>query len=304
MSCFRPLTAYRDRQGGTVRLGASSSDVGDVLQLPCGRCVGCRMDQARSWSIRIGHEAQLYDSNLFVTLDYAPEHLRSWSLQYRDMQLFLKRLRKRVKGVSQAPDGRRPIRFFLCGEYGERFKRPHWHVILFNCRMPDQERFVNGSYRSSVMEEVWGAGNCVIGDVTPASAAYVAGYTQDKVYGQRAREYYEDLVDPRTGEVSSRRPPFVVMSRRPGIGHWWYQRYGGDLFPHDHAVQGGKSYKVPRYYWEKFQSSGDWRVVDEVREARYQRAMDHDPLESTPARRGVREEVARARMRHFMQRNH
>lgn len=306
MTCFRPERAFRDREGGTVRFGGFwSGETGDPLSLPCGRCVGCRMDRARSWSIRIGHEAQLYDSNLFVTFDYAPEHLpASLSLEYRDMQLFLKRLRKAVSGVSVAPDGRKPIRFFLCGEYGEKFKRPHWHVILFNCAMKDREVYYNGTSRSKMMEDLWAKGGCVIGDVTPESAAYVAGYTQNKVYGRGAYEHYEDVVNTTTGEVTSRRPPFVVMSRKPGIGAWWYDKFGGDVFPHDHAIQAGKSYKVPRYYWKKYEEHADWKEVEEVRERRYERAKEHDPLESTPSRLGVREEVARARMKLFMQRDH
>lgn len=288
VSCFRPLVARRDRTSGDVRLGSSAD--GDPLELPCGSCIGCRMDRARSWSIRIGHEAQGWDSNLFVTLDYAPEKLRSWSLVYPDFQGFMRRLRREYPP---------PVRFFVAGEYGEKFQRPHWHAILFNLRLPDQQEFENGTFRSSNLEKLWGNGHCVIDHVTPASSAYVAGYTQSKVDRCRANE----AIDVETGEVFERRPPFAVMSRRPGIGAYWWSKYRGDLFPHDFAVQEGKKYKVPRYYMEKFKKESPL-VSEEVAYERYLRSQEADPQESTPERRAVREAVAEARMKFFSERSH
>lgn len=303
MSCFRPLLAHQDRSGldRKPKLGAGE---GDPLELPCGRCVGCRMDRARSWSVRISHEAQLFDSNLFVTLDYCPRSLpASLSLEYSDFSGFMKRLRRRVAGVSRSPDGRKPIRFFVAGEYGSQFKRPHWHVILFNCAMPDQEEYQNGTYRSSLMEEIWGKGNCVIGSVNAESAAYVAGYTLEKKFGAAGAAHYEDVVNTETGELTARRPEFVVMSRRPGIGAWWYEKYRGDLFPADHAVMGGQEFKVPRFYYEKFKRE-DPCAAEEVAYERFLVARAVDPHESSEERRAVREEVAKRRLDSFGGRKH
>lgn len=255
------------------------------------------------WSIRIMHEAQLYDSNLFVTLTYASEFLpASLSLEYVDFCNFMKRLRKRLGGVSLSPDGRRPIRFFVAGEYGGKTGRPHWHAILFNARFSDQSRLANGTWRSSICEDLWSRGNVVIGDVNVRSAAYVAGYTLKKVHGAEAADHYEDVVNLRTGEVSSRRPEFVVMSRRPGIGAWWYEKFGSDLFPMDQAVMHeGKRFKVPRYYWNKFKDNGDAGVVEEIVLRRELRALD-SRAESTPERRAVREELAIRRSAMFGER--
>jgi len=300
VACFRPLRAAQD-ENGNVRLGRDDGS-GRDLELPCGRCVGCRMDRSRSWSIRIGHEAQLYDSNLFVTFDYAPEHLKSWSLDYPDFQGFMKRLRRKVSGVSPGPEGSHPLRFFVAGEYGETYKRPHWHAILFNCRLADAVPYYNGTSRSELLERLWGRGSAVIGAVTPQSAAYVAGYTQSKRYGREAEEYYEDLVNPITGEVSSRRPEFVVMSRKPGIGAWWYALYGRDVFPHDFSVQAGRKYKVPRYYFERLKRDNP-AAAEEVAYGRFLRARECSE-ESTPERRAVREEHAQARLKMFSERNH
>lgn len=302
MSCFRPLSAYRDRFTGDVTLGNGGSN--DVwLELPCGKCIGCLGDRARAWSIRIMHEASLYDANMFVTLDYSPEALpASLSLEYRDYQLFMKRLRRRLDGRSQAPDGKFPIRFFCAGEYGDRYKRPHWHAILFNCWPEDTVRYQNGTYRSRTMEDVWENGRVVIGQVTARSACYVAGYTLSKL--EKRAEDYEDVVSVRTGELSTRRREFVTMSRRPGIGAWWFERYAGDVFPHDAAVQDGCEYKVPRFYLERYKERASPHVIEALLEARYERAKVLPVEESSPERRAVREEVAHARRRMFSERDH
>jgi len=295
-----------DRGGGAPRIGYHAGETGDKLELPCGRCIGCKQDRARTWSIRLMHEAQLYDSSLFLTLDYAPEHLpSSLSLEYQDFQGFMKRVRKTIRGVNPSPNGKFPVRFFCAGEYGAKFQRPHWHAVLFNFDLKDKQRFHNGTYRSSEIERLWGRGNVVIGDLTASSAAYVAGYTMGKVYGHRAAEHYEDVLDPATGEITSRRPEFCTMSRRPGIGAWWFRRFGSDLFPHDFAVQDGKKFKVPRYYWTKFQeSSGDPALVEEIAYERYLRAKVVDPNESSERRRSDREQVAIARQELFSPRAH
>lgn len=308
MSCYRPVRAYKTDQGH-VHMGRAGSGADALLSLPCGRCVGCRLDQARAWSIRIGHEAQLWESNLFVTLDYAPEHLpRNRSLDYGDFQGFMRRLRKRLSGVSEGPNGRRPIRFFVAGEYGSRLQRPHYHAILFNTRFPDQVMYKNGSWRSTMLEDIWEKGNAVIGTVTPRSAAYCAGYTLHKA-GRYAPQYgkhkhYEDVLDASTGEIMTRRKEFHEMSVRPGLGSWWYDRFGADVFPHDFAVQEGKRYKVPRYYWERWRRTADSEVVEGVEQARFERAQEMPASESSEARLAVREEVSLARVRLFQDRNH
>lgn len=292
MSCLRPLEAYRIRLSGEVILGTKGAGRGDKLELPCARCIGCKLDKRKAWAIRIMHESQLYDSSVFVTLTYDDEHLpASLSLEYSDFQCFMRRLRKEVVGSTVGPDGGRPVRFFVSGEYGARGSRPHWHAILFNCWFKDSVRFVNDTLRSKQCEDLWRGGDVVIGSVTSASAAYVAGYTMKKVHGPRARLYYEDVVNVRTGEVSRRRPEFVRMSLKPGIGAWWYRKFAGDMFPNDIAVMDGKRCKVPRYYWNRFQLDADPGLVEELAYDRYLRAMEQRG-ESTPERRAVREEDA------------
>lgn len=289
MSCYRPIKAVKT-PGGEIVLWSRGD--GYALELPCGRCIGCKMDRRRMWSVRIQHEAQLYVSNWFLTFTYDDgKKLVDPSLDYKDFQAFMKRLRARLKGEVEAPDGRRPIRFFCAGEYGGKTFRPHYHAILFNVVFKDLESYVNGTFRSKIAEDLWGSGNVVIGNVSAQSASYVAGYTMKKVHGADARAHYEDVVNVRTGELSSRRPEFVVMSRKPGIGTWWYEKYWQDLFPGDQAVSDGKCWKVPRFYWEKFKEMADPAVVEEVEYARYLKAAENLE-ESTEARRVVKEERA------------
>jgi len=300
VSCYHPMPARQGEGERVVFLKARDRDCDstgrpDFLELPCGRCIGCRMDRARSWSIRIMHEAQFFDRNIFVTLDYAPEHLPgSLSLEYRDFQLFMKRLRKEVPGVSRCPSGKKVVRFFVSGEYGEQFQRPHWHAILFNCFPRDMERYCNGTSRSSQLESIWGKGNVVIGDVTPRSAGYCAGYSLSK---QSRRLYEDSVVSTVTGEVSSRRPPFAKMSRRPGLGFWWYQRFASDLFTADHAVVDGKKWKVPQFYWRKYQEDASAFDVARVAAIRDERARAVPVEEGSERRRSDREVVAWARLK-------
>lgn len=280
-----------------MRVGWSKGD-DRKLELPCGKCIGCRMERARAWKVRVLHEAQLYDANLIVSLTYADKWLpRSLGLEYPDFQGFMKRLRRRVAGVSLGPDGGRPIRFFVAGEYGGETGRPHFHAILFNCRFQDMQEWQNGFFSSRVAEDLWGRGNVVIdGDVTPQGAAYVTGYVTEK----QEREA-PHVLDLGTGELIFRRREFCQMSRSPGLGAWWYRRYGDDLFPQDAAVFPGKQVKVPRFYFERYKREADPGELEEVLEARYARAMEQRE-ESTAARRAVREEVAVRRQEHFSRR--
>ena len=158
------------------------------INLPCGKCIGCKMERSRGWAIRCVHEGKMHSENCFLTLTYDNDHLPSnGTLVVRDLQLFLKRLhnhllRKRGFGV----------RYFGAGEYGDESQRPHYHVLLFGFRWPDL-RFWKGrkpfqQYRSEFLEQIWTAGFSTVGSVTPQSAQYVAKYSvkvKDGMYASR-----------------------------------------------------------------------------------------------------------------------
>ena len=168
------------------------------------------------------HEATLHTNNCFITLTYSDSNLPNFgSLRKRDFQLFMKRLRKHFHPSK--------IRFFHSGEYGDVTYRPHYHALLFGVHFTDQYHWStrNGHdiFRSSTLEKLWGLGNCEIGTVTFQSAAYVAKYCQKKLNNEEAHERYR-RIDPQTGELVPVEHEYATMSRRPGIGRGYYEKFG------------------------------------------------------------------------------
>nr|QJB19726.1 MAG: replication initiator protein [Microvirus sp.] len=239
MVCYHPITAWRSLDGrganGKWPLVFNKRDgYCDLeVQVPCGQCIGCRLERSRQWAVRCVHEASLYPRNCFITLTYDDAHLPGISLVPRDYVLFMKRLRKRFGSG---------IRFFHCGEYGSLNLRPHHHAILFNFDFEDKELWSVRSgvrlYRSAALESLWPYGFSTIGDVTFESAAYVARYVLKKVTGPDAQAHYAGRV-----------PEYVTMSRKPGIAYDWFRRYYTDVYPHDYVViRDGIKCRPPRYY--------------------------------------------------------
>lgn len=208
------------------------------LVVPCSRCIGCRLEYSRQWAIRCVHEAQMHEDNCFVTLTYRDADLiygaDRATLYPRHLQLFMKRLRKKYG---------QGIRFFACGEYGERTVRPHYHACLFGIDFPDRVFYkINANkdrlYSSAILDSLWTHGNCYIGSVTFESAAYVARYIVGKKLGLNSQAPAEQ------GYCSE----FVRMSRRPGIGRPWFNSYSSDVFPSDSVIIRGIRCKPPTYY--------------------------------------------------------
>lgn len=285
MPCYKPLLAYRVAGGG-VSFDPRDKGRGETIELPCGRCIGCRLARSEAWAVRCVHEASLWDVNSFVTLTYDEAHFPPFGqLLYRDFQLFMKRLRFE----------RRParIRFFMGGEYGEELARPHFHAILFNCGFPDREPWSKGLYRSRELERHWPYGFSSIGDVTFESAAYVARYCVSKVTGDGALVHY-GVVDPSTGELVERVPEFGHMSLKPGIGSEWLEKYRSDVYPDGTVVMRGRQCKPPKFYDRRFkrEDPDGYEALCYLRDS-FARAHAGD---NTRERLGVREVVARARV--------
>lgn len=210
----------------------------DPLEIPCGKCVGCRMAKAKEWSVRCALERSYYpeDDCLFLTLTYDDDHLpKDGWLCKRDLQLFWKRLRKA---------GFR-FRYFACGEYGETYHRPHYHAIVFGLHLDDLDFFsvshsMSQLYVSSTLSGVWQNGLCVAGYADSGSIAYTAGYVEKKQN------------DPAWDSYAVK--PFITMSRKPAIG----TRY---LLDNTRSIIGSNkvygdfgnchSYSVPRHFVRK-----------------------------------------------------
>lgn len=276
MPCFSPLRGYRaavPNSSGRRSIVFSPNDgLTDLpVEVPCGQCIGCRLERSRKWAIRCVHEASLHDQNSFITLTYDNEHLPSdLSLKVIHFQKFMKRLRKRIEPEL--------VRFFHCGEYGEKNGRPHYHALLFGYQFPDLYPWkeTNGQilYRSPMLEELWPYGHSLVGHVTFESAAYVARYVVKKITGKEAAAYYGD-----------RKHPYVTMSRRPGIGTEWFKQFKNDVYPHDYLIiRNGIKSTPPRFY-DNMLETIDQKTFKKIKNKRRNKACNPENYDdNTPSR--------------------
>lgn len=252
MPCYSPLHAFKGKSEDASKIQISfkrsESWKGDRIELPCGQCIGCRLERSRQWAVRCLHEASLYEENSFVTLTYDDEHLPkkkemcarcvnphiiAGSVCVAEFQDFMKRLRKNENG--------KRIRFLHCGEYGELNSRPHYHALLFNHGFPDKKLWTKregvGLFVSDELQKLWPLGFSTIGEVNFETAGYVARYSLKKVTGERSAAYY-----------CGRKPEYITMSRRPGLGKGWYEKFKADVYPRDRVVVRGFPSRPPRFY--------------------------------------------------------
>lgn len=243
MPCYSPLKGYRSRETTKngkhgITFNARNGWADQPIDVPCGQCIGCRLERSRQWAVRCMHEASLHDENCFLTLTYNNENLPAkGTLIKRDMQLFFKRLRKRIG---------KKISYYHCGEYGENFCRPHYHAIVFGYYPTDCIEYNTGSSKvrcSKEIEELWPYGYNVVGDVSFDSCAYVARYITKKIFGEKAEEYY-----------NGRLPEYTTMSRRPAIGKKWIDKYKKEVYDNDSIIMRGVEMKPPKYYDRMFEA--------------------------------------------------
>jgi len=258
VACYHPSRVTIGRKSGAL----PGRKVLDRVKVPCGHCLGCRSDQARSWAVRMVHEGDVASPAWMVTLTYAPEKVPEyWSLDPRDPVLFLKRARADWGGR---------LSYYLCGEYGDRTQRPHYHLVLYGVPFLDREcigvRHDAPVYRSDQLESWWQLGLCEFTGLTYGAARYVAAYVRKKVRQRDEPEHYT-RVDPASGELVELVREFGRMSRRPAIGKRWIERYWRDVYPRDFVVMDGHELKPPRYY-DKWMEERQPRVMMAVKEQR------------------------------------
>lgn len=261
----------------------------DVMLIPCGKCIGCRIRMRQDWATRMELEARDYpDSTWFVTLTYAPEtvptmHLETgelvqggvtiWAdeaerpeavnvLNMDDMTKFWKRLRRIQE---QHQDMGTDIRYFYCGEYGERTGRPHYHAIIYGLKLPDAKKVKgqNPYYSSKILEKIWGLGQVTIAQAEPATYNYVSGYVTKKMYGNDTKEYTK-LGLP---------TPYACMSRNPGIGIPWLEQNINKLWEQDYIQLAGKQAPIPRAF-DKVMESVDPVKLWERKHQRQRQAIN------------------------------
>lgn len=296
MACYHPISAYRklgywDDDGVFVKGAVSlKENGGSEIKLPCGKCIGCRLRRQQVWALRCMHEAQICKVNSFVTLTYDDAHYKP-SLEYRDFQLFLKRLRKACA---------LPVRFFVAGEYGEQKDRPHWHALLFGAAFQNDGKVGKNIYRSKDLERLWPFGFSSVGEVNHTTATYVAKYVVEGKSPSYDPDYYK-RVDLLTGEIIDVTPEFGRMSLRPGIGASWFDRYWTDVYAaRDGVVVKGKTVKAPRYYDKRLDKFNPLVLADKEFD-RFVRAEAHKE-DGTPERLAVRELVDKGRLEFYKNR--
>lgn len=230
------------------------------IQVPCGKCLECRLQYTRSWADRCVLESKNSKHNYFITLTYNDESLpENGSLCERDVTLFLKRLRKKL--------GCHKFKYFYCGEYGDTTLRPHYHLILFDVPLNDLtyefKSIVDGQIQKDLLmkradlmysETIWSLwyrlnddgikqslGNISVGRFSFDTACYVAQYVTKKINGKMEKFYKEFNVVPE----------FLRMSK--GIGK---SAFNDDLYLFDNIVvaspKGAHVASIPRYFDKLF----------------------------------------------------
>jgi hypothetical protein len=264
MPCYSPLTGYvvgkTEKGKKSIVFSKPNGKYTENIDVPCGQCIGCRLQKTQSWALRCAHEMQLHDRNCFITLtyDYPPN---DYSVNKHELQKFIKRLRKAVSP--------KKISHFSCGEYGSESFRPHYHCMIFGYDFPDKvsTQVVPGQnpyFLSAQLSGLWPQGNHLIANATFETAAYVARYSLKKVNGEHADKRYKNLtimdVHNVTGEILFYKedhdvsPEFALMSRNPAIGKEWYKKYKSEVYPSDYLVHDARKIPVPKYYDKLFES--------------------------------------------------
>lgn len=256
------------------------------VQVPCNKCLGCRLDHANMWSNRMYIEAKQWKHNMFVTLTYDNEHLPTdRKLHKKDIQDFLKRLRYYYKGIQEWENPKngkqeRPIRYFCCGEYGDKRGRPHYHMALFNLTMPDLKFYKLGKngdklYYSAELKKIWGKGFVIIGELTQRSACYIARYVQKKAGVHTSSKVYKHYFDTEEQKYKKKlinkigakpcEEEFILMSTGVGLGRQWWEenKEFAKKWQYIPVEKDGKItfQPLPRYFkklWEK----EDWESYE------------------------------------------
>lgn len=202
----------------------------DYPNSPCGYCRACRKEKRRQWYMRLYLENMCWKESSFLTLTYADAPV---SLDKLELQRFQKRLRKKFK--------HKKLKFFSVGEYGDRTRRSHYHVLLFGHDFNDSLRYVTaGGFSHPDLERAWGHGHVCIGDVTPASIKYCAAYVIKKLNGKAADSAYVR----EGGEIVDRE-----FSIKSPIGRSFFDKHKKQLILQQTVVIDGVEMLMPKYYF-------------------------------------------------------
>lgn len=228
-----------------------------VDQIPCGRCIECRLAYTRQKANQMYAEylSRNKENCYFLTLTYNDENLKEHetvntetgevfhgiSLCKEDVQKFWKRLRY-YKSQDE-------ISYVIAGEYGPASMRPHYHAIVYGLTIDSSKSKYLGlsetgspMWTNSEIEKIWGNGQVAIEKVTWDTCAYVARYIMKKQYGQNKIIY--DCM----GVI----PEFIQQSNKRPIGKTYYEKHKEELYKTDEFFVPGKqnikTNKPPMYF--------------------------------------------------------
>lgn len=243
------------------------------LEIPCGKCIGCKLDKAEEWAVRCINEKSMHKESCFITLTYAPEHLpKNEELKKRDMQLFWKRLRKET--------GIKGIKYLECGEYGDEKGRPHYHAALYGWIPKDLKHYKKTKrgdtlYTSATMEKIWGKGFAPIGEITDKSARYISSYTI-----KRQTKWKKDKNGKKIYEKQNE---YVNASRRPGIGEKWAREniekmiMNNGIWVKDSQKNKAKLRPIPRYYMKLIEKE-NWEITADMKYKKKQQGIENEEI--------------------------
>lgn len=290
MNCYKPVVAFKPLDGGPVSFSERKNH--REIKLPCGGCIGCRIRRREEWAVRLYCESKMHANNHFITLTYSPENMPSdMSLRYVDVQKWLRAMRQKHG----------PFRFFCVGEYGEKYSRPHYHVLTFGLDLPDLVKSNSVFSKSDIfgsesVDRFWKHGFSSIGEVTYASARYCAVYVTKRISGDLAEDHYL-RVNPDTGELHRVVPEFGNMSLKPGIGQSWIEKYWPEVYVSGNPgiMIDGKAKPVPRYF-DKWMEANHPDIFYKYKLDQFNAASKYVE-DNSRERLAVREEVAIAKQR-------
>lgn len=228
------------------------------LQIPCGRCMECRLAYAREWADRLVMEQEYWADDVcyFLTLTYNDECLplsesRVPTLSPLHVKYFMMRLRSYFADNFKYSG----IRFYLCGEYGANTHRPHYHIIVFNCPLELlgdlQYKFKNFQgdhfFVSEKLDDIWGKGFVVASNVTWDTCCYTARYVTKKI---------KDLSD--SDDSDSFVKEFSRSSNRPGIGAAYWASHAEKIIKNRGIqLKSGRFAPIPRYFKKMLKESDE-----------------------------------------------
>lgn len=305
MTCYHPLYATKCSQMLNAKSGKPTVFVhqayenfkkppilGDFINgsynytgflIPCGQCIGCRLNYSRMWAIRLMKEVPYHSTACFITLTYSDDNLvfgeERPTLVKKHFQDFIKRLRSAVS--YDYPDNEK-LKFFHCGEYGSKTLRPHYHAILFGFDFPDKQLLYSKGgyphYVSEYLNKIWGKGLCEVCNVSFDTCAYVARYIMKKVKGVTAENFYKGF-----------QPEYITMSN--GIGKSWFDDFKFDVYNNDdmiHYIDGRPIHLRPPRYFDNLFDVENPEQFAKIK-AKRQQALLAKPFE--PKRLQVKEKI-------------